>query len=112
MFRRQGIYFGEPSQVTLNILVSFLHAFDSLLLLLFSRELVLLTSHHPHISALLSELDCSFFELFVDAHQDHRVSDQVGLDVPVERSVGRKGRSVVDLKQDRLDFFSDDDVKS
>ena len=59
----------KSSEMVLNILISFLDALLSFFLLLLRTQLIFLTCHHPHISALFSELDRTFLELFRQAHK-------------------------------------------
>ena len=69
VFFRKRVDLSKSSEVILDILISFLDALFSFFLLFLRAQLIFLASHHPHISTLFSELDCTFLELFGQAHE-------------------------------------------
>lgn len=98
--------------MTAYILIPLPHALRPLLLLLLSCILILLPSHHPHISKLFPHPHCTLLELLVHAHQHQGVVDEAAFDVPIEGSIGREGGSVVNLEQDRLHVFIYDYIET
>ena len=69
VFFRKGVDLSKSPEVILNILISFLDTLFSFFLLFFRAQLIFLAGHHPHISALFSELDSTFLELFGQTHE-------------------------------------------
>ena len=102
----------KPTKIFRCIKIPLLLSSSPLFLPFFMRNFWHFPSHHSVFPVLFPFIDCFFLEFFVYLHQNQSFFDQIFLYIFIQRSVGWKGRSIVDFKDVWFKLFCQNNIKT